>query len=325
MLFTAGIISYVLFSAIVLILFGLSILSSINTGHYFMAVFKLIITFFLSYEVLNEWKVYLSGKRKVLSACKLTLDDLYIFLSVLLAGMFTYFLNHDLALGAVLASSAVGIFGAFVFKKYQIAIYCGSFAGMVASTVIDSYAGIIIVGIFTGLLFVVSKEVYKGFGGKLGATAFFGTTVSALVIGTFSSTVASSEISIDYWLIVYFLVGSVGTFLIKEKTKASAVLASAALGLIAALLLPVIHGDYGITLTIGLFCGTFAGMSSVDRLCSLRCVFMAGIISTIIFSYTQPYFNGLGGKLGAIAFGSSIASAGFLNFNRRFLKKGKNI
>lgn len=325
MVYVLSIVAYLLLTFIVLILFLLSIVSSISTGHYYISVLKLFITFFLIYELHNEFVFYLNKKRNQLKILSLESDDLYVFIAVIIGGLFTYFINHDLALGAVLASCIIGIFGAMMLKKYQVPLFCGSFAGMVSSTIITSYWGILIVGVFAGILFVISKNVFKGFGGKLGATAFFGTTISAVIFSTISSTMVSSAVSLDYWLILYFSVGAAGTYLLSAKLKLSVVFASALMGLLGAIVLPMIHGNPGVTLAVGLFCGTFIGMSSVERLYNLRSVLLASLLGAVIFSYTQPYFTGLGGKLGAIAFGSSIASAGIFNLTSRIKNEKRQL
>lgn len=298
-------------------IFILSTVSSFISGHWFISVLKVPITFFMTYELVNEWKSYLKVKKVLLKNQFPGKEELFIFLSVLAGSLITYFLNHDLALGAVMASSIIGISASILLKKYQVPIYCGSFAGMVSSTVISSYPGIIIVGIFAGILFILSKDVFKGFGGKLGATAFFGTAVSAVLFGTITSTMSSAEIAMNYQLVIYFFIGAVGTFLLRDRLKLSVVLCSAMLGLLGAVFLPLIYGEAGALLAVGMFCGTFVGMSSIERLYSLKGVMFASILGAVVFSYTQPYFIGLGGKLGLIAFGSAIATAGFFNFIER--------
>ena len=322
LIYILSIIAYLVLALIVLVLFLLSIVSSVLSGHYVISVLKLAITFFLIYELQRTWLSNIVRRKDILKGLALKSDDIHIFLSVLIGSIFTYFLNHDLALGAVTASCLIGLFGALMLKKYQVPLYCGSFAGMVSYNIVSSYPGIIIVGVFAGLLYVISREVFNGFGGKLGAMAFFGTAVSSVILGTISKTMVLPEISLNYWLILYFVIGAGTTFLMKEKLKFSAVLASAIAGLAGALLLPLLHGDQGTVLAVGLFCGTFVGMSSVDRLFNFRCILLAGLLGAIVFSYTQPYFTGLGGKLGAIAFGSGIAAAGIYNFTERF-RNGK--
>lgn len=60
-------------------------------------------------------------------------------------------------------------------------MYCGAFAGMTAPFVADGYAFIILAGIFTGTILVLSKETLHGFGGKLGSIAFGGVSIVALI------------------------------------------------------------------------------------------------------------------------------------------------
>jgi hypothetical protein len=47
---------------------------------------------------------------------------------------------------------------------------------------------------------------------------------------------------------------------------------------------------------------------------------MAGVLSAFLFIYSIPYFGGTGGKLGTIAFTSSIIIRGFLDLLEYFKK-----
>jgi len=62
-------------------------------------------------------------------------------------------------------------------------------------------------------------------------------------------------------------------------------------------------------------------MSTTSKLENWASVILASAIGTIIYLYTAPYFAGLGGKLGLIAFGSTITTAGINNFKAYISKK----
>jgi hypothetical protein len=285
-----------------------------------MSFFKLIVIAFLLYEIFIEWFVYHRPKKNQLKERNFHIKDAYILLSVFSATLCTYLLNHNFGLGPVVASSLIGIIGAVLIKDYAVPIYCGSFAGMVSSLLVADPYLVILVGFFTGLLYVLGSETFKGFGGKLGATAYFGTLLASFFYSTFNHTMTDNLIVIEYEVFIIFILGALSTYIINTGLKTGAVLASSLLGLIGGLVFPNVFSS-GQALAVALFCGTFIGMSTSAKLTTWFSVIQASIIGTIIYLYTAPYFAGLGGKLGLIAFGSTIATAGFYNLRNNISNK----
>lgn len=312
MFYLLSILTYLVYSFLVSILFITSLVSSFTAGHLLVSLLKLIIIAFLLYEILVEWRVYLSPKKADLLKRRLNKHDLYIFLGVFLATMCSYLMNHNFALGAVVASSLIGLIGGLLLPKLAVPIYCGSFAGMVSSLLVADTLSVATVGFFTALLFVFGAETFKGFGGKLGATAYFGTLMASIFFNTFNETMTGGTISLDLDVFVVFIIGSLGSYLIHETYPIGAVVGSSLVGLTFGLILPNVF-DNGVSLSVALFCGTFIGMSTASKLSTRISVIIASLIGAIIYLYTAPYFAGLGGKLGLIAFGSTIATAGIYN------------
>jgi hypothetical protein len=85
-------------------------------------------------------------------------------------------------MSAVLASSIVGIFGSLILKRYEIEIFTGSFVGM-SSVVLFSDIGILVASIIAAVIYLSGKNVFVGIGGKLGSSAFIGTSLVALAVG----------------------------------------------------------------------------------------------------------------------------------------------
>lgn len=320
MFYYFSVLSYILYSFLVAKLFLTSLVSSFTSGHFIIFFLKIIVIIFLFYEIIIEWKVYLRPKKTDLIKRKLAKHDFIVFLSVFLGALCSYLINHNFALGSVVASSLVGLIGGLLLPSLAIPIYCGSFAGMVSSLLVSDALSVIAIGIFAGLLFVAGSETFKGFGGKLGATAYFATLIVSIFFETFSDTMTGGAIALDYGVFIVFVIGSLGTYFINKQYKVGVVVASSLLGLTSALILPNIFLD-GNSLAIALFCGTFIGMSTTSKLSTKISVIIAGVIGTVIYSYTAPYFAGLGGKLGLIAFGSSIATAGIYNFKTHIFKR----
>lgn len=320
MFYYLSIISYLIYSFLVTSLFLTSLLSSFTAGHITVSILKVIVIIFLFYEILVELRLYLFPKKKDLLSRALTKHDFYIFLSVFLATLFSYLMNHNFALGAVVASSLIGLIGGLLIPKMAVPIYCGSFAGMVSILLVSDIKAVITIGFFAGLFYVFGAETFKGFGGKLGATAYFATLLASIFFDTFRDTMTSSDITLQYDVFIVFIVGSLGTYFVNERYQIGVVVASSLLGLTFGLILPNIFAN-GHSLAVALFCGTFIGMSTTSKLTTRISVIIAGIIGTIIYLYTAPYFAGLGGKLGLIAFGSSIATAGIYNLKSHLWKR----
>jgi hypothetical protein len=174
------IVSYLLLSFF-LLFFYLMIFFEIES-----IVLKLIFFLFLSFlglgillekELIKEKRFDITKKAGVL-------------ISVPIAAVVTFFLSVNANFGPVIASGAVGLFYALIashlgnsWKKLSAPVYCGSFVGMSSPMVLTGCWMVGIAGILAGIILILSGEVYKGIGGKLGTIAFVGsTTVKKLIL-----------------------------------------------------------------------------------------------------------------------------------------------
>ena len=119
------------------------------------------------------------------------LDDLQDIVYVSLGALLTYYISIDLKLGAVIAAGFTGTLASYLpnifrksawIKRVPVAAYCGAFVGMTAPAVSSGYTFIIFSAFLTGALFVSAKNVFNGFGGKLGTIAFGGVALSSLIV-----------------------------------------------------------------------------------------------------------------------------------------------
>lgn len=314
MYFNLAILSLSIFCMIVFKLSVVSMMVSFQSGNWFFVAVKLIVVILLCYEISMEWLYNIRPKKEALNRTTYDRSYISVFVAVVGGAMLTAVLNNRLNLGPVIASSLVGLTGVVAFKKYQTPIYCGSFVGMASLGIMTNYSGMMLAASLSGFLFLIAGNVFIGFGGKLGAIAYFGTFTAAVLTGSISKTILPETVLLDYRLVFYFTSAAVSTYLLNKRSLHGAVASSALVGLVGGLFIPLFHGSSGIILAVGAFCGTFVGMSAVTRLRNVYCVFVAGLIGSLIFSYSQYYFIGLGGKLGAMAFVASIASAGYDRF-----------
>lgn len=253
-------------------------------------------------------------------------DSVADLAAVFLGTAVTFLISVEFGLGAVVASGLVGLLGAALIKGHAVAIFCGSFVGMSSPAVFAYFQWILLAGAIAALLFVLAKSVLNGFGGKLGTIAFFGAVTAALIGGLQLQSVAVPGGTDALWIVGYSVVAAVITYSLNVYLRNGPVVASALVGIAAGLLLPAIHGpEVGPTLAVMAFCASFAGMSSPERLPTALAAALAGLFCGLVFLYASPFFGGAGGKLGTIAFGSTIAVWGLTQLARPALRRGAGL
>jgi len=281
-----------------------------------------VLLIILSVGNINEIRYFLSKKELV---SKTDEDgekhsERYInFMNIIglsIGAVATFVLNHEVGLGAVLAAGIVGIFSTLFLPAYDAAIYCGAFIGMSSSEIFHGYGHILLAAFIAAIVYIATKYVFTGFGGKLGTIALIGVVVAVLLTEKEFLKVERPRWDIAPLLIIYSVLGAVVTYILNVRLRHGPVMSSAAIGVSAGLLLPRIYPEIGELLSIIVICASFAGMSSKERVPNEFYMTLAGIICAITFIYTFSYLGGAGGKLGTIAFGSVIV----VSLLRRLLK-----
>ena len=119
------------------------------------------------------------------------IQDCFLIFFVVTGALGTYYISTTLKLGPVIAASGVGFLASFIpiinqkspiLKESPEAIYCGAFVGMTAPQVASGLSFILFAGFITGVILLLSKNVFNGFGGKLGTIAFGGVALTSLAI-----------------------------------------------------------------------------------------------------------------------------------------------
>jgi len=110
-----------------------------------------------------------------------------IFLSAFVGVVMTYYINHNIGYGALIANGIVGIIAATLLAPDLAgAMYTASFVGMSGVNVIPSLFGAAIGGVIVGLVIIFTIPVYSGIGGKGGTTAAFSTLVTKTLLSVFT-------------------------------------------------------------------------------------------------------------------------------------------
>ncbi len=247
-----------------------------------------------------------------------TADDLRDALAVFAAAMLGYLAIARLGLNAVLASSLLGLSGALLLPKRAVAIYCGSFAGMAAPAAFETLASVALSGALAGVVYASCKPCFTGIGGRLGAAAYAGSLGSSLILGVRLTGDELPGLGLGLAILGYAVAGAALTWTVSVRLGRGPVLASAFWGAVAGAVIPALHGPAaGRLLDAAFFCGGFAGMSAASRLRNEAEAGVAGAFCGLTFILAMPMLGGAGGKLGTLAFGSTLAYLGLRETARR--------
>jgi len=242
-------------------------------------------------------------------------------LSVVSGSLLAYALSHDLSLGAVVAASLVAILAYLIAPSYSVPAYCGAFVGMTSNLLLFSYVEVGLAGLIAGIVYVLTRHVFNGIGGKLGTIALIGTALTGMSLGREFLLLPIADWETNTLIILTAMLGAPLTFFLNIHQKHGPVMASAFVGLIAGLILPNIFPEIGQTLSVVAICASFAGMTSGERCPAFWTMLITALFTGVVFVYSTPLLGGAGGKLGTIAFGAVLSSCGYARLRQWVLGK----
>lgn len=124
------------------------------------------------------------------SLLKARSHTLVLFTSCFLSCLSCVLLQKQFGFSSILASALVGLAGSFVpkatmynFKEVRALIYTSSFAAMTSITHLDGVFQIVILSMLTGSVFMATKQLFQGIGGKMGTTAFISVLIFSVLGG----------------------------------------------------------------------------------------------------------------------------------------------
>jgi hypothetical protein len=297
-------IGYSLLSLFVVVLFGLTLSNLYLNNLLFASVFTIINigTFYSLYKIYKE-EVYKKEKTRLHQHA--IIESIFFFLG----SAITYLIHNNTVLCIALSSALVGLIGALFLKQYAVAIYCGSFVGM-SSGLLLTFFPFVLATLLAALIYLATKDLFNGVGGKLGTIALSGALITSLL--TRSPFLEGSLFSNVEQIVIILIsiIAAIITFTLNNRLKQGAVLASALVGFMMAGIFRVTNLDLNITYGIVAIGATFVGMANQARLKDERYVALAGLLFGLIFIYSAPYFGGAGGKLGTTAFLSVLCVMG---------------
>jgi len=237
----------------------------------------------------------------------------YDFTATFVGAILTYYLSINLGIGAVLASSIVGMVAVIFAKGYAVPAFCGSFVGMSSPELLGPVA-FMFSSIAVSVIFVFVKDVFNGYGGKLGTTALSAALIISFVSGATFLEAAIYD-NLEMFLIVLFsIIGALFTYIVSIRFKEGPVMASGLIGLMAGAFLPFFLGETGEMLAVVTFGASFVGMSASKKMPEETLMIFSGLVFGLIFIVSAPYFGGAGGKLGTTAFASVLSVYGLRHF-----------
>ncbi|MGO1470067.1 MAG: hypothetical protein ACTHW2_08605 [Tissierella sp.] len=117
----------------------------------------------------------------------MTKNNIIIFTGSGLAALLTWYINHNLGHGSLVASGIVGVISALVFPANLAgAFYTASFVGMSSQAIIPSANIAALTGLIAGLVIIFSKDIYAGLGGKGGTSIAFSTQFTRIILNLFN-------------------------------------------------------------------------------------------------------------------------------------------
>ena len=235
------------------------------------------------------------------------------FVMTFIGAMLTYGLSIELGLGAVLASGIIGVFAALFMPKYAVAIFCGSFVGM-SSVELLTLLPFTFASLVSATIFVFAKEVFNGYGGKLGTIALSSALIVTIVFREEYLEGAIFDVAQALSIVAVSAVAAFITYVMSIRLLQGPVLSSAFIGVLAGGFFPIFFTELGPTLAVVAFGASFVGMSSKKIMPHEGVILIAGVLFGLIFVFSAPYFGGAGGKLGTIAFLSVLMVSGLYHF-----------
>ncbi len=232
----------------------------------------------------------------------------YQGLAVIVGGLAAYALAHELGLGPVIAASLVGLAGFVFLPNYSVAAYCGAFVGMTSDLLLFNWFEVGLAGLIAAVVFILTKDLFPGVGGKLGTIALIGTVLACTCLHREFILVPIADMQTNTAIMITAMTATPLTFFI--NTKQGPVFASAFVGLAGGLILPALFPQIGSTLAVVAICASFTGMTSQARCPRFRDILITGFFTGVVFVYSTPLVGGAGGKLGTIAFAAVLATCG---------------
>lgn len=161
---------------------GLILSTAINERNFYKTEILIIFGCFFVISLVDHFKTV----AKIESKSKINKRSLYILLCALIGVTLTWYINHKMGYGAIVANGLVGVMAATFLPNDLAGItYTSSFIGMSSLAVIPNILAAVIASLIVAMILLTTVEIYAGIGGKGGTTAALSTIITKTIIGIF--------------------------------------------------------------------------------------------------------------------------------------------
>lgn len=161
---------------------GLILSTAINERNFYKTEILIIFGVFYALSLVDHFKtvVEVDGKAKI------NRKNINILLCSFIGVTLTWYINHKMGYGAVIANGLVGVMAAIFLPNDLAGItYTSSFIGMSSLAVIPNIGSAILASLIVTLILLTTVEIYAGIGGKGGTTAALSTIITQVIMKIF--------------------------------------------------------------------------------------------------------------------------------------------
>ena len=162
---------------------GLILSTAINEDSLYKTEILMIIGVFFGISLIDHYKnLKLDESKK-----KIDKWSFYFLICSLIGVSLTWYINHKMGYGPVIANGLVGVMAAIFLTNDLAGItYTSSFIGMSSLAIIPTITTAILASFILWFVFLFTGEIYSGIGGKGGTTAALSTIVTIIIMNFFS-------------------------------------------------------------------------------------------------------------------------------------------
>ena len=162
---------------------GLILSTAINEDSLYKTEILMIIGVFFVISLIDHYKnLKLDESKK-----KIDKWSFYFLICSLIGVSLTWYINHKMGYGPVIANGLVGVMAAIFLTNDLAGItYTSSFIGMSSLAIIPTITTAILASFILWFVFLFTGEIYSGIGGKGGTTAALSTIVTIIIMNFFS-------------------------------------------------------------------------------------------------------------------------------------------
>lgn len=162
---------------------GLIISTAIHEKNFYKTEIVIIFGCFFAISLIEHFRKVLKRDNKF----RINKKSFHILICSFAGSTLTWYINHRMGYGAVIANGLVGVMAATFLPNSLAGItYTSSFVGMSSLAVIPSIGAAAIGSLIVGLILLITVEIYAGIGGKGGTTAALSTIITKTIIRIFT-------------------------------------------------------------------------------------------------------------------------------------------